>query len=199
VLLRFRWNLSAHSLLVGPDGRIVVAGSASGVDPMGIQPRQLALVRLPPDGSRDPTFGRNGFVAWSPPSRADTIWLDASPGLFVLQPGGRLLAAATVHERKTLAGPPQSRTGDVAVQRVVFVRFAHDGSVDQSFGQMGVAEELEGDSPFSPYVRAWARLPDGHLVALDTRWEAGSARSHPRPGGSPGPRLGRDDTPSRAT
>jgi hypothetical protein len=38
------------------------------------QPGQLGLVRLLPDGTRDPSFGTNGFVSWNPPWRDRTVY-----------------------------------------------------------------------------------------------------------------------------
>jgi hypothetical protein len=58
---------------VQPDGRILVLGAAGYGPFMYPSPGQFALLRLLPDGSRDRTFGTNGFVAWNPPWRADAV------------------------------------------------------------------------------------------------------------------------------
>jgi uncharacterized delta-60 repeat protein len=139
---------------VQADGRIVLAGSASAY----LSPHaQLAIVRLLPNGSRDPAFGTNGVVVWNPPWRADTLYTTTRPGLFVRQGDGRLLVAAHVGER----------TSAMLRERVVLVRFGADGSVDQSFGQGGLAE-LAWDGG---YFQGWARLADGRLASVVSRHE----------------------------
>jgi uncharacterized delta-60 repeat protein len=114
-------------------------------------PSQIGLIRLLPDGSRDRTFGRKGFVAWNPPWRGPT-GLIAAPELLLPQADGRLLVAATVNDFAAGAQP----------WRVAFVRFNKNGSVDESFGRAGVAEALEGPDSFY----GWAGLPGGQPVVL---------------------------------
>jgi Domain of unknown function (DUF5122) beta-propeller len=87
----------------------------------------------------------------------------ALPGLFIPQGGGKLLAAGVVHELVR----PFEGSGTVELQRVVFVRFDENGSVDESFGRAGVI-----DGPGRPnYFGHWAALPDGRIAALASRNE----------------------------
>jgi uncharacterized delta-60 repeat protein len=161
--LGLRWNFVPSAVQVQPDGRILVLGAAGYSPFMYPSPGQFALVRLLPDGSRDRTFGTNGFVAWNPPWRADAVRSYALPGLFIPQGGGKLLAAGVVHELVR----PFEGSGTVELQRVVFVRFDENGSVDESFGRAGVIE-----GPGSPnYFGHWAALPDGRIAALASRNE----------------------------
>ncbi len=69
-------SADADSMLVQPDGKIVVVGR--------IGPSFAALARLEPDGAPDPSFGQGGFVVdrRMPPLKA-----------LALEPDGRLLAA----------------------------------------------------------------------------------------------------------
>jgi uncharacterized delta-60 repeat protein len=165
--LGLRWNFAPQAVQVQPDGRILVLGAA-GYGPFFYPaPGQFGLVRLLPDGSRDRTFGTNGFVTWNPPWRADTYSLYALPGLFVPQADGRVLAAGVVYE--SVRSPNQNGSG----QRVVFVRFNQDGSVDESFGRAGLIEGPDGPDFFS----AWAALPDGRTVALSSRNEGSDQSS----------------------
>jgi uncharacterized delta-60 repeat protein len=152
------WNFAPQAVHVQPDGRILVMG-ADGYGPfMYPSPGQFGLVRLLPDGSRDRTFGTNGFVAWNPPWRADTLSLYVLPGVFIPQGDGGVLAAGVVYEH-LWSGP--------TLQRVVFVRFKENGSVDESFGRAGWIEGPDGADFFS----GWAALPDGRIVALSSRNE----------------------------
>lgn len=53
-----------RSVVIEPDGRIVVAGTRGA---------QLLVFRLTADGVLDPTFGSGGIHAWSTPASADSI------------------------------------------------------------------------------------------------------------------------------
>ena len=154
--LGVRRNFGPQAVHVLPDGRILALGAAGNrlVD-LYPEPNRLALFRLLPDGSRDRTFGTNGFVTWHPPWRADTLSMNTLPVLFVQQDDGRVLTASVVVETR---GPQ----GLTYVERIAFVRFNQDGSVDRSFGRDGVVEQFEGRDTFY----AWAALRDGHIVAL---------------------------------
>ena len=164
--LGLRWDFDPQAVHVQPDGRILVLG-ADGFGPfMYNSPGQFGLVRLLPDGSRDRSFGTNGFVAWNPPWRADTLSMTALPGVFVPQADGLVLAAGTVDEGRWVGDPYTSPTA--TVRRVVFVRFKSDGSVDESFGGAGL---IKGpDRPWD-FFSAWAAFPDGRIAALSSRNE----------------------------
>jgi uncharacterized delta-60 repeat protein len=155
--LGLRWNFDPQAVHVQPDGRILVLGAAGRGPGLYPTPGQFGLVRLLPDGSRDHTFGTNGFVAWNPPKRAGAVYLTALPGVFIPQPDGRLLAAGIVTEL----------VNHQELRRVVFVRFNQNGSVDESFGRAGLIEGPDGPDFFS----AWAALRDGRVVALSRRNE----------------------------
>jgi uncharacterized delta-60 repeat protein len=162
VRLGAHWNFDPRAVLVQPDGRIVLMGAAgAGNDALYplVAPAQIGLLRLLPDGSRDRTFGTNGFLAWNPPWRGNTQSMQALPGLLVRQADGRLLVPASVDE---LRNSGQLGANLVEVKRVAFVRFNENGSVDESFGRAGVIEGPDGSNAPS----AWAALPDGHLVGL---------------------------------
>ena len=78
--LGLRWNFAPSAVQVLPDGRILVLGAAVYGPYLYPTPGQLGLARLLPDGSRDRSFGKNGFVAWNPPWRADTVFMDMHRG-----------------------------------------------------------------------------------------------------------------------
>lgn len=161
----FPWQFVPVKVLAQPDGRILLVGVVGGYRYFAYQPMQIGLVRLLPDGSRDRSFGANGFVAWNPRWHSAEVMMDISLGLAQQQPDGRLLIAASVDERARGPGVTFPRPER---HSIMFVRFEADGSVDPSFGRAGLAERnLEGGA----YVRGWARLADGRLVAVVSRHE----------------------------
>ena len=161
VRLGWQWNFDPREIQLQPDGRIVLMGAAGrGINTLYplVAPAQTGLIRLLPDGSPDPTFSDDGFVAWNPPWRGDSRFIQTIPGLLLLrQTDGRLVLAAGVDELR-VAAPGRN----VSVQRAAFVRFNRNGSVDPSFGVVETPDS-------SDYSTAWAALPDGHLVALAAR------------------------------
>ncbi len=167
VLIGFHWgspvSFSPVTVSVQADGRILLAGRASGF----LSPRaQLAIVRLLPNGARDPAFGTNGVVLWNPPYRGNTRFLQANPGLLLRQPDGRLLVPLFIDE---LA----SSGTNVSLWRFAFGRFNENGSVDESFGRSGVIEGPDGRD----YFFYWVALADGDIAALASRPEASGPHS----------------------
>jgi uncharacterized delta-60 repeat protein len=159
--ITFPWQFEPRTVFAQRDGRIVLVGAVGGYAYFSYRPSQLGILRLLPDGSRDVSFGTNGFVAWNPPWRVANEFMDVLPVLAWPQAAGRLLVAATVDERAREPNPATSW------QRVVLVRFQPDGSPDQSFGQGGFA----GQDWDSGYFRGWARLADGSLASVVSRNE----------------------------
>jgi uncharacterized delta-60 repeat protein len=100
----------ANALAVQPDGKILVAGfafGASGID------SDFALVRLDPDGTLDPSFGKGGIVTTNLGTAGD----DARA--VVVQPDGRIVVAGSADEDIALA------------------RYLPDGTLDTTFGHGG--------------------------------------------------------------
>lgn len=108
-------GITGHSLLVQPDGKIVFGGRAevrsSGYD--------FGLARVLPDGTLDPTYGRQGLAAFNVGGKG-TSDLQA----LALEPDGKIVAAGS-----TSVGP-----GEHAFS---IVRFLPDGAVDLAFGDRG--------------------------------------------------------------
>lgn len=151
---------AARAVVMQPDGKIVVAGSAriAGHD-------DFALIRYNPDGNLDPSFGGgDGIVT--------TAFVDGNENFnggiksLVLQPDGKLVAAGFTD----LFG-----TVDIAL-----VRYNVDGTIDRTFGRdgLGCFSFTDDDACFllgrdEPF--ALVRQPDGRLVvagfteALGTR------------------------------
>ncbi|HEY0426787.1 MAG TPA: FG-GAP-like repeat-containing protein [Pyrinomonadaceae bacterium] len=113
---------TANSVVLQPDGKIVIAGSTYiGIAPSGDANTGFALARYNPNGSLDTSFGNGGVVV--------TDFFPTLDQAFevLLQTDGRIVAAGFVT-------PGASNDGlyDFAV-----VRYNANGSIDTSFGAGG--------------------------------------------------------------
>ena len=137
---------SASSVLVQPDGKILVAGGAF---PLFTFLGNMELVRYNPDGSLDAGFGDGGIVT--------TVFPHGSyASALALQPDGKILAAGT--DYVNFSSDASSDT-DFAL-----ARYEADGSPDFGFGSGGqVTTDFErlNDDAFAVLVR-----PDGRIVAV---------------------------------
>ncbi len=141
----------ANSLIVQPDGKILVAGSTS----TDVQMLNFALVRYNTDGALDTTFSDDGklttdFVV------GDCSW---SAGESVtLQPDGKILVAGMTY--------------NASAWRYDFAlaRYNIDGTLDTSFGDDGkVTTSLsQYDKGFSVVVQSDGKI----LVAGSAQWDA---------------------------
>jgi uncharacterized delta-60 repeat protein len=140
----------ASSVLVQPDGKILVAGGAF---PLFTFLGNIELARYNPDGSLDAGFGDNGIVTTRFPHGSYAFAL-------ALQPDGGILAAGT--DFVDFSSDASSDT-DFAL-----ARYHPDGSPDLGFGNGGqVSTDFEdlNDDAFAALIR-----PDGRIVLV------GSAR-----------------------
>jgi len=134
----------ASSVVVQPDGKIIVAGGTFLTFPAG--GGQFALARYNSDGSLDNSFGVGGLVRTS----------FGSSGCFasglVLQPDGKIIAGGT----NFIDLETNSDFG--------LVRYNSDGSLDSSFGNGGeVSTEFDG---LLDNVSAVLVQPDGKIIAV---------------------------------
>ena len=176
----------AHTLLLQPDGRIVLGGSSDW---------DFALARYEADGTLDPSFGSGGVVttpfvdgqaedydlALTPGGRILAVGYDADElALARYLPDGQLDAAfgagGTVRTDVDGTGGWQWAAGHgVAVEpdgridvagvfgaEFLFARYLPDGQPDPAFGTGGT-RTLSAGGPGG--ARDLARLPDGSLVA----------------------------------
>jgi uncharacterized delta-60 repeat protein len=140
----------ASSVLVQPDGKILVAGGAF---PLFTFLGNIELARYNPDGSLDAGFGDNGIVTTRFPHGSYAFAL-------ALQPDGGIVAAGT--DFVDFSSDASSDT-DFAL-----ARYHPDGSPDLGFGNGGqVSTDFEdlNDDAFAALIR-----PDGRIVLV------GSAR-----------------------
>jgi uncharacterized delta-60 repeat protein len=178
-------NDEAAAVVVQPDGKLVIAGSATtgiGQDPFPRTLIDFALARYNPDGSLDSTFGQGGKVT--------TNFIDGTDraAALVLQPDGKLVAAGLAFIETT---------PDIHNERTGFglARYNPDGSLDPTFGTGGT---VISDTPDLLRATALVRQPDGKLVAAGTA--VGPNRNAPlalvryNPDGSPDPTFGTGGT-----
>ncbi len=156
----------ATAIAVQTDGKIVVGGGASPLDAPG---STGLLLRLEPDGSPDPSFGRGGAVT--------------------LTVGGSTVveAIAIARDGKILAAGGSDGVG------AVIARFDADGTLDPSFGRGGIVTRRVGELSHALDVVVQA---DDRIVAVGstagavTRSRFAVARWHSD--GSPDEGFGRD-------
>ena len=127
----------AAAILVQPDGRIVVAGTATNAT------EDFVLVRYRDDGSLDPTFGIGGVVTTDLGADDDVTALG-------ILPDGRLVAAGT------------SGTDSGDRLALALVRYLPDGTPDPTFGTLGTVTTSIG--PARNEMRTILLLDDGDIL-----------------------------------
>jgi len=136
----------ASSVVIQPDGKIVVAGGAF---PLFTFLGDFKVVRYNSNGSLDTSFGDGGIVT--------TTFPEGSYAFDVaLQADGKIIAAGTVFVD---FNPGESSNTDFAL-----ARYNPDGSPDATFGNGGqVSTDFLGleDDAFSVLIQ-----PDGKIVAV---------------------------------
>lgn len=162
----------AHAVLVQPDGRIVVAGTAQPAG--GGQPMVVTLVRYLANGALDPSFGSGGIVF--DPAQPGTAYAIA------LQGDGKLVVAGSA--------PVSGRGDDFA--DLLLARYDSSGRLDPGFGTGGrVVTDVVGSTERARNVLV---LPDGRIVA--SGMETGLVNTEPTlvmqvlPDGQPDPAFG---------
>lgn len=136
----------ASSVVIQPDGKIVVAGGAF---PLFTFLGDFKVVRYNSDGSLDISFGNGGIVTTTFPQGSYAFAL-------ALQPDGKIVAAGTHFVDFSSA---DSSNTDFAL-----ARYNVDGTPDDAFGNNGVVTtDFDG---FNDDVFAILIQPDGKLVAV---------------------------------
>lgn len=162
----------AHAVLVQPDGRIVVAGTAQPAG--GGQPMVVTLARYLANGALDPGFGTGGVVF--DPAQPGTAYAIA------LQGDGKLVVAGSA--------PVSGRGDDFA--DLLLARYDGSGRLDPAFGVGGrMVTDVVGATERARNVVV---LPDGRIVA--SGMETGLFNTEPTlvmqvlPDGQPDPAFG---------
>jgi uncharacterized delta-60 repeat protein len=134
------------SVVIQPDGKIVVAGGAF---PLFTFLGNFEVVRYNRNGSLDRSFGNGGIVTTTFPQGSYAFDV-------ALQPDGKIIAAGTVFVN---FDPGESSDTDFAL-----ARYNPDGTPDATFGSGGqVSTDFVGfeDDAFSVLIQ-----PDGRIVAV---------------------------------
>ncbi|MEZ4731836.1 MAG: hypothetical protein R3E79_32345 [Caldilineaceae bacterium] len=137
-------DYTLRSLVLQPDGKVVLAGS-SNLWQTG--PNWLTLVRLQADGTLDGTFADDGEVLLAPGNSVATT--------AALQADGKLLVGGYTSYNKN--GAPEAWT---------ILRYTADGVLDPSFDGDGQLVTTFGVESSEAQVQALAVQPDGKIVAL---------------------------------
>ena len=133
----------ASTILLQPDGKILVAGSSGGDS--GWTVGDFTVIRYNADGSLDTTFGTNGVVVTNTASgRVDFIENMA------LQSDGKIVVAG------------YSLSSDFSEYDFIVARYNANGSLDTSFGTNGIINQTIGtgyESAFGVAIQS-----DGKIV-----------------------------------
>jgi len=147
----------ASSVVVQPDGKILVAGGAF---PDFTFLGDIVLARYMPDGSPDAGFGTGGIVVTSFPGQGSYAFALA------LQPDGRIVVAGTDFVAFS--------TGESSNTDFALARYLSNGTLDPSFGSGGrVVTDFgaRNDDAFAILVQ-----PDGRLVAVGSAIQPGQVQ-----------------------
>jgi uncharacterized delta-60 repeat protein len=132
----------ANSIVIQPDGKLVVGGWAA---------LQFALVRLNSDGSLDSTFGSGGKVRTDLSSTSPIRPVNSIINSIALQQDGKIVAAG---QRNTF----MQNSLDFAL-----ARYNSDGSLDPTFGSGGIVTiDFRG---LNDAANAVTIQPDGKIIA----------------------------------
>src|SRR5256886_8686107 len=137
----------ASSVVIQPDGKIVVAGGAF---PLFTFAGDFKVVRYNPNGSLDRSFGSGGIVTTIFPGDGSFAFAVA------LQADGKIIAAGTDFV--------DFNPGDMSDTDFALARYNADGSLDPTFGNGGtVTTDFFGteDDALSVLIQ-----PDGKIVAV---------------------------------
>ena len=134
---------SSQTLLLQPDGKILVLGAFNELDGVSFP----GVARLHADGSVDPSFVPSGFALAQDPDSGEQL----APRAAVIQADGKILI-----------GAPFAAVGDPApVYPLVLLN--PDGSLDQTFAtpiDPSSGQPITGDG-----ISSVRRLPDGRIAA----------------------------------
>jgi uncharacterized delta-60 repeat protein len=154
----------ANAAVVQPDGRIILAGSVPSSNLSGTGGTDIAVVRLLPNGSLDPTFGVQGRMVIPLDLGGQN---DDTARAVALQPDGGIVVAGS------------ATTASNGLDFIA-VRLTPDGFPDATFGTAGVVDLAfnSGGSAFNDdEANAVAIQPDGKIVLAGySRFDFAAAR-----------------------
>lgn len=133
----------AQSLVLQPDGKIIVSGFSWGMPP---RRGEASLLRFNTDGTLDASFGNGGIIIrdWSPE--------DDEAAAVLLQPDGKIILAGNAR--------------DNGANYIVVERYLSNGQPDASFGQGGQALN---PATYEGWCHTAVLMPDGRIVVAGGR------------------------------
>ena len=135
-------------MLTQPDGKILIGGSTGGPN-IYFDSRKYLIARINPDGTRDNTFGVNGFIA-------DSFTSYSSISSIKLQSDGKIVAAISAY------------TTVYDTNKINLIRLNTDGTYDNSFGVNGkshISLGLHVNGFYGGTCNDIAIQPDGKILA----------------------------------
>ncbi len=134
-----KWNDIIGGMVVQADGKILVTGNKQS---SFSQPGADFMLRYMPDGNLDQNFGVNGVIY-------TTYNSNVTPGAVILQSDGKII------------------TGDIygaSILQLQLTRYNIDGTLDESFGNSGIARLLPVTGNFSS-LNDLTIQDDGKIIA----------------------------------
>ena len=134
-------NDTANSILIQPDGKIVVAGKTLN----GVSGNEdIAIARLNTDGSLDNTFSGDGILT------SDFNGNDYANSV-AIQADGKIIVGGSVNSNFAV------------------IRYNTDGSIDNTFATgLQITTFFPGDPSYSATANAIVIQPDGKIIAVGT-------------------------------
>jgi uncharacterized delta-60 repeat protein len=164
------FNLGAESfegatgVVIQPDGKIVVVGTASSIR----HSSDFALARLNADGKLDSSFGNNGTVLTSFGSSNSNFRVDAAASAVALQRDGKIVVAGSATFTWENGPPPP---GVALYTDFAVARYNSNGQLDHGFGTGGeVLTAFNPTVPGHPPDQASGVViqKDGKIVVIGT-------------------------------
>jgi uncharacterized delta-60 repeat protein len=148
----------ARAMAVDPaTGKIVLAGTTGGG---GNTDDRIALARLKPDGSPDPSFDGDGLVAFPVLAPSDVEVTDVA----ISPLDGKIVVVGDYRDYSSGSG---------ALSDWLIARFNPDGSIDKTFDGDGIVI-LDGGSHFGDTLYGVTVQSDGKIVATGVATQATS-------------------------
>lgn len=138
------------------DGRIVVVGNRADSQNKG---SSIIVVRYDSNGSLDATFGHGGMTTYSTPGAAAGASSEHAVSL-AIQTDGKLVVAAWIGSG--------SLGFSAADTRMQVLRYDSSGSLDQSFGQVGVDTLSTVGANYGAITGGLVVQPDGRILISGT-------------------------------
>lgn len=159
-------TMSAADVTIQPDGKILVAG----IEPNAAEGSRglvLAIVRLLPDGSHDPSFGDAGKVVIGP----ERLSTPDGVSRIVVRPDGRIVAAASFYPAPAVVSLGRDGRLDALSETSSFGGLTMDGEARVAIADRDAIARYDRDTVFflrNRAARTYAlptAAPDGAIVA----------------------------------